>query len=38
MEHKYEYTLNGTKYFIICAQEERLKFEDRYGVRLSLVD
>lgn len=38
MEHKYEYTLNGTKYFIVCTQEKRLKFEARYNVRLSLID
>ena len=38
MEHKYEYTLNGTKYFIVCTQEERFQFEARYGVYLSLVD
>lgn len=37
-KHKYEYNLNGVKYFIICTQEEKLQIELRYGVCLSLVD
>lgn len=38
MEYKYEYNLNGVKYFIACTQEERFQFEAKYGVCLSLVD
>ena len=38
MEQKYSYRLDGKLYFICLTPEEKLLFENRYNVFLSLVD
>lgn len=38
MEHKYSYCLNGKLYFVWLTPEEKIAFECRYNVFLTLED
>jgi hypothetical protein len=37
MEQKYSYYLDGRLYYVLLTPEEKVLFENRYGVCLSLV-
>ena len=37
MEEKYLYYLGGKLYFVLLSPEEKVIFENRYGVHLSLA-
>ena len=37
MEQKYSYYLGGKLYFVLLSPKEKVLFENRYGVCLSIV-